>query len=205
MPRVMKHSLNHSTRFHCLALTKGIRSYHFKQLQKLGKNWTSGALRVKLWIVMFAENLRHIRQVLRSILNILQLEGNSGKIGKAMAQLERTAHVKRSVPLNSWRKNTQNGFVLSSTPLLGTCKVFSLGVFDKFSLHATILKMNWCKRWRASTKEASRFPRSRGAKDQEVQTNVPPFRYLSHVRNYLTFMFGGSEGSRVATVAFLRN
>ncbi|KAK9115419.1 hypothetical protein Syun_022216 [Stephania yunnanensis] len=43
------------------------------------------------------------------------------------------------------------------------------------------------------------------AKDQEVQTNVPPFRYLSHVRTYPTFMFGGSEGSRVATVAFRRN
>ncbi|KAI4352136.1 hypothetical protein L6164_006417 [Bauhinia variegata] len=34
---------------------------------------------------------------------------------------------------------------------------------------------------------------------------VPPFRYLSHVRSYPTFMFGGSVGSRVATVAFLRN
>ncbi|KAK9142319.1 hypothetical protein Syun_011719 [Stephania yunnanensis] len=43
------------------------------------------------------------------------------------------------------------------------------------------------------------------AKDQEVQTNVPPFRYLGHVRTYPTFMFGGSEGSRGATVAFLQN
>lgn len=33
----------------------------------------------------------------------------------------------------------------------------------------------------------------------------PPFRYLNHVRTYPTFMFGGSVGSRVATVAFLRN
>ncbi|XP_010552021.1 PREDICTED: protein-lysine N-methyltransferase mettl10-like [Tarenaya hassleriana] len=32
----------------------------------------------------------------------------------------------------------------------------------------------------------------------------PPFKYLSHVRTYPTFMFGGSVGSRVATVAFLR-
>uniref|UniRef100_A0A1J3IDT1 Protein-lysine N-methyltransferase MP_TR13570_c0_g1_i1_g.39699 n=1 Tax=Noccaea caerulescens TaxID=107243 RepID=A0A1J3IDT1_NOCCA len=32
----------------------------------------------------------------------------------------------------------------------------------------------------------------------------PPFEYLSHVRTYPTFMFGGSVGSRVATVAFLR-
>lgn len=31
-----------------------------------------------------------------------------------------------------------------------------------------------------------------------------PFEYLSHVRTYPTFMFGGSVGSRVATVAFLR-
>ncbi|KAF7827431.1 EEF1A lysine methyltransferase 2 [Senna tora] len=32
-----------------------------------------------------------------------------------------------------------------------------------------------------------------------------PFRYLSHVRSYPTFTFGGSVGSRVATVAFLKN
>lgn len=31
----------------------------------------------------------------------------------------------------------------------------------------------------------------------------PPFEYLSHVRTYPTFMFSGSVGSRVATVAFL--
>ncbi|XP_041007759.1 EEF1A lysine methyltransferase 2-like [Juglans microcarpa x Juglans regia] len=41
-------------------------------------------------------------------------------------------------------------------------------------------------------------------KDQEAGRD-PPFRFLSHVRSYPTFMFGGSEGSRVATVAFLRN
>lgn len=33
----------------------------------------------------------------------------------------------------------------------------------------------------------------------------PIFRYLNHVGTYPTFMFGGSTGSRVATVAFLRN
>ncbi|KAF8390060.1 hypothetical protein HHK36_024581 [Tetracentron sinense] len=33
----------------------------------------------------------------------------------------------------------------------------------------------------------------------------PPFQYLSHVQSYPTFIFGGSEGSRVATVAFLRS
>ncbi|KAF5737843.1 methyltransferase-like protein 10-like [Tripterygium wilfordii] len=42
------------------------------------------------------------------------------------------------------------------------------------------------------------------AKDQEG-CGDPPFRYYSHVRTYPTFMFGGSVGSRVATVAFLRN
>ncbi|KAF6137541.1 hypothetical protein GIB67_031820 [Kingdonia uniflora] len=34
---------------------------------------------------------------------------------------------------------------------------------------------------------------------------LPVFRYISHVRSYPTFMFGGSEGSRVATVAFVRS
>ncbi|XWS75526.1 hypothetical protein CRYUN_Cryun01aG0097200 [Craigia yunnanensis] len=41
--------------------------------------------------------------------------------------------------------------------------------------------------------------------DQEAQRNRPPFQYLNHVRSYPTFMFGGSLGSRIATVAFLRN
>ncbi|KAI4346946.1 hypothetical protein L6164_007808 [Bauhinia variegata] len=42
------------------------------------------------------------------------------------------------------------------------------------------------------------------AMDQE-SCRDPSFGYLSHVRSYPTFMFGGSVGSRVATVAFLRN
>ncbi|QHO39485.1 hypothetical protein HN873_013451 [Arachis hypogaea] len=42
-----------------------------------------------------------------------------------------------------------------------------------------------------------------GAKDDE-SCRDPIFQYLSHVRTYPTFMFGGSVGSRVATVAFLR-
>lgn len=42
-------------------------------------------------------------------------------------------------------------------------------------------------------------------KDQEANRDAPPFQYLSHVRSYPTFEFGGSVGSRVATVAFLRN
>jgi SAM-dependent methyltransferase len=32
-----------------------------------------------------------------------------------------------------------------------------------------------------------------------------PFRYVDHIRTYPTFAFGGSVGSRVATVAFVRN
>ncbi|CAN1351533.1 EEF1A lysine methyltransferase 2 [Linum perenne] len=35
--------------------------------------------------------------------------------------------------------------------------------------------------------------------------SATPFKYVDHVRTYPTFMFGGSVGSRVATVAFLRN
>ena len=42
-------------------------------------------------------------------------------------------------------------------------------------------------------------------KDHEANRDAPPFQYLSHVRSYPTFMFGGSVGSRVATVAFLHN
>lgn len=41
-------------------------------------------------------------------------------------------------------------------------------------------------------------------KDQ-VSGDPPVFRYLNHVQTYPTFMFGGSVGSRVATVAFLRS
>ncbi|KAK3036523.1 hypothetical protein RJ639_030964 [Escallonia herrerae] len=40
---------------------------------------------------------------------------------------------------------------------------------------------------------------------QEASKDPPPFRYLDHIRSYPTFMFGGTVGSRVATVAFLRN
>ncbi|XVE78671.1 hypothetical protein DITRI_Ditri13aG0165500 [Diplodiscus trichospermus] len=41
--------------------------------------------------------------------------------------------------------------------------------------------------------------------DQETPRDLPPFQYLNHVRTYPTFMFGGSVGSRVASVAFRRN
>ncbi|KAK3218329.1 hypothetical protein Dsin_012299 [Dipteronia sinensis] len=42
------------------------------------------------------------------------------------------------------------------------------------------------------------------SKDQEESRDIP-FQYFNHVRTYPTFMFGGSEGSRVATVAFIQN
>ncbi|XP_077221253.1 uncharacterized protein LOC143854984 [Tasmannia lanceolata] len=42
-------------------------------------------------------------------------------------------------------------------------------------------------------------------KNQETSREPPLFRYLNHVQTYPTFMFGGSEGSRVATVAFIRS
>ncbi|KAG1368089.1 EEF1A lysine methyltransferase 2 [Cocos nucifera] len=40
--------------------------------------------------------------------------------------------------------------------------------------------------------------------DQEAGSGPSVFRYLDHVRSYPTIMFGGVEGSRVCTVAFLR-
>lgn len=43
-----------------------------------------------------------------------------------------------------------------------------------------------------------------GAVKDEEPCREPPFQYVNHVRTYPTFMFGGSVGSRVATVAFLR-
>ncbi|KAL6286724.1 hypothetical protein ACE6H2_011114 [Prunus campanulata] len=45
----------------------------------------------------------------------------------------------------------------------------------------------------------------RSVTQEHDETPKDKFRYLSHVRTYPTFMFGGSVGSRVATVAFLRN
>ncbi|CAI9110619.1 OLC1v1010676C1 [Oldenlandia corymbosa var. corymbosa] len=40
--------------------------------------------------------------------------------------------------------------------------------------------------------------------EQEPSRLTPLFRYVDHVRTYPTFMFGGSVGTRVATVAFQR-
>ncbi|GAU32765.1 hypothetical protein TSUD_323330 [Trifolium subterraneum] len=52
-------------------------------------------------------------------------------------------------------------------------------------------------------RKSANAPELEVAKDDE-SCRDPLFRYVSHVRTYPTFMFGGSVGSRVATVAFLR-
>ncbi|KAL7141645.1 hypothetical protein ABFS83_08G067700 [Erythranthe nasuta] len=43
------------------------------------------------------------------------------------------------------------------------------------------------------------------AVDQDAGGRDTTFQYIDHIRSYPTLMFGGSVGSRVATVAFLRN
>ncbi|CAL1405358.1 unnamed protein product [Linum trigynum] len=59
--------------------------------------------------------------------------------------------------------------------------------------------------------EVENFNQRRGEaspeKEHEASTAASScqFRYVDHVRTYPTFMFGGSVGSRVATVAFLRS
>lgn len=61
--------------------------------------------------------------------------------------------------------------------------------------------------------EVSTLNQRRNSSSQELEVShelepprdLPPFRYLDHVRSYPTFMFGGSVGSRVATVAFVKN
>ncbi|OAY85064.1 protein-lysine N-methyltransferase mettl10 [Ananas comosus] len=49
--------------------------------------------------------------------------------------------------------------------------------------------------------------RKYGGKDADQEASGEPwvFRYLDYVRSYPTIMFGGVEGSRVCTVAFLRS
>ncbi|KAK8507826.1 hypothetical protein V6N12_074391 [Hibiscus sabdariffa] len=42
-------------------------------------------------------------------------------------------------------------------------------------------------------------------RDQETHRDRPPFQYLNHVPTYPKFVFNGSSGSHVATVAFQRN
>ncbi|KAM1514045.1 hypothetical protein ACFX11_025872 [Malus domestica] len=53
--------------------------------------------------------------------------------------------------------------------------------------------------------EVESFNQRSVTQEHETRKDPPKFQYLSHVRTYPTFMFGGSVGSRVATVAFLRN
>ncbi|XP_051141058.1 uncharacterized protein LOC127258303 [Andrographis paniculata] len=59
--------------------------------------------------------------------------------------------------------------------------------------------------------EVENFNQRRNSAPQEPNINANPestsetiFQYVDHIRTYPTFMFGGSVGSRVATVAFLR-
>ncbi|KAL1569417.1 EEF1A lysine methyltransferase 2 [Salvia divinorum] len=44
-----------------------------------------------------------------------------------------------------------------------------------------------------------------GSREPDVVGSDAVFEYVDHIRTYPTLMFGGSVGSRVATVAFLRN
>ncbi|RXH90542.1 hypothetical protein DVH24_035306, partial [Malus domestica] len=53
--------------------------------------------------------------------------------------------------------------------------------------------------------EVESFNQRSVIQEHETSRDLPKFQYLSHVRTYPTFAFGGSVGSRVATVAFLRN
>ncbi|KAJ6794405.1 Uncharacterized protein M6B38_232405 [Iris pallida] len=47
--------------------------------------------------------------------------------------------------------------------------------------------------------------RSMGSQGSETGGDHAVFKYIDHIRTYPTIMFGGVEGSRVSTVAFLRN
>lgn len=60
--------------------------------------------------------------------------------------------------------------------------------------------------------EVEAFNQRRIGAAHDTDTNInhdasrdPTFQYIDHIRSYPTFMFGGSVGSRVATVAFQRN
>ncbi|GKC83614.1 eEF1A lysine methyltransferase 2, partial [Tanacetum coccineum] len=53
--------------------------------------------------------------------------------------------------------------------------------------------------------KASTAQETEASGDTGVYTTTPMFSYLDHIRTYPTFMFGGSVGSRVATVAFVRS
>nr|KAJ0210949.1 hypothetical protein LSAT_V11C400217150 [Lactuca sativa] len=53
--------------------------------------------------------------------------------------------------------------------------------------------------------EVENFNQRKAPEESDISRNPPIFSYLDHIRSYPTFMFGGSVGSRVATVAFLRS
>jgi len=85
-------------------------------------------------------------------------------------------------------------FVLSDLPFL-LCKVITSCNSTKDELVQEVESFN--------QRKSATAPESEVAKDDE-SCRDPLFQYVSHVRTYPTFMFGGSVGSRVATVAFLR-
>ncbi|CAA2994198.1 -lysine N-methyltransferase Mettl10 [Olea europaea subsp. europaea] len=53
--------------------------------------------------------------------------------------------------------------------------------------------------------EVEAFNHRSGASPESDTAVDQAFQYVDHVQSYPTFTFGGSAGSRVATVAFLRN
>ncbi|KAH7658557.1 Protein-lysine N-methyltransferase Efm4/METTL10 protein [Dioscorea alata] len=56
--------------------------------------------------------------------------------------------------------------------------------------------------------EVDNFNKRFGIQDQVQEVGTGPadvFRYVDHVRTFPTIIFGGVEGSRVSTVAFVRN
>lgn len=55
--------------------------------------------------------------------------------------------------------------------------------------------------------EMESFNEKRLGLDDQTQgegSRISMFKYVDHVRTYPSFMFGGMEGTRVSTVAFLR-
>ncbi|KAJ1390687.1 Tetratricopeptide-like helical domain superfamily [Sesbania bispinosa] len=82
----------------------------------------------------------------------------------------------------------------------------SIGEYKKAEeahLKSLQIDRNFLEAWAHLTQSAAAAQELEVAKDEE-SCRDPLFRYVSHVRSYPTFMFGGSVGSRVATVAFLR-
>lgn len=98
---------------------------------------------------------------------------------------------------------------IDATLLLHDFDPFHVFPYCLFSLWKVITSCNSTKD--DLVQEVESFNQRKVASPQELETanggescRNYPFRYLSHVRSYPTFTFGGSVGSRVATVAFLR-